>query len=213
MVTRPHIAASVYEDLESIRYRTPDESGPVNRLNTLPTTAEQARHALLLLGAPASARLVVDVHAALFDGDLSVAALTRGPVAGLCAALRGDLTAAPGLIALAEWPLSQRIVTPAARRADELAMVLRIAEFVAMSPVASRAAARLVRELAPRVPHGVEALDLAEAARAALTDPELVAKIASETPAREAVLARAAGLNRQQQLHGLPAVPHQRGNG
>lgn len=47
----------------------------MTRLSTLPSTREQARHALLLLGAPAPARLIVDVHAALFDGDLSVPAL------------------------------------------------------------------------------------------------------------------------------------------
>ena len=47
----------------------------MNGLSTLPTTAEQARHALLLLGGPASPRLLVDVHGALFDSDLSVPAV------------------------------------------------------------------------------------------------------------------------------------------
>ena len=185
----------------------------MNHLSTLPTTGEQARHALLLLGAPASARLVVDVHAALFDGDLTVAALIRERVPGLCAALTGDLSAAPGLVALAEWPLSRRIVTPAARRADELAMIVRVAEFVAMSPVAGRAGARLLRELAQRVPHGVEALDLASAARAALQEPELTAAVAAEAAARSELLARAVDLDERQQLYGVPAVPRQRGTG
>jgi hypothetical protein len=203
----------VYEDLESTATETPDESGPVNHLSTLPTTGEQARHALLLLGAPASARLVADVHAALFDGDLTVAALVRQRVPGLCAALTGDLTAAPGLVALAEWPLSRRIVTPAVRRADELAAIIRVAEFVAMSPTAGRAAARLLRELAQRVPHGVEALDLASAARAALQDVELVDAVAAEALERAELLARAAELDERQQLYGVPVVPHQRGNG
>jgi len=183
----------------------------VNHLSTLPTTGEQARHALLLLGAPASARLVVDVHEALFDGDLSVMALARERIAGLCAALREDFSAAPGLVALAEWPLSRRIVTPAARRADELAMIVRVAEFAAISP--GRSARRLLRELAERVPDGLEALDLADAARAALTDPDLVAKIAAEAPARAELIARAAALDEKQQLYGVPAVPHQRGKG
>jgi hypothetical protein len=44
-------------------------------LSTLPSTREQAHHALLLLGVPAPVRLVAEVHAALFDGDLSVRAL------------------------------------------------------------------------------------------------------------------------------------------
>lgn len=186
----------------------------MNLLSTLPTTGEQARHALLLLGAPAPAHLLVRVHAALFDGDLSMAALAgieREPVPGLCAALRPDLTAAPGVLALAEWPLERRILTPAVRRADELAMVVRVAEFVAMAPAAGRAAALLLRELAQRVPHGVEALDLADAARAALAEPDLIAKIAQEAPVREAAVARAERLDARQQLFGVPVVPHQRG--
>jgi hypothetical protein len=188
----------------------------VNHLSTLPTTGEQARRALLLLGAPATARLLVDVHAALFDGDLSTAALAgleRHRPTGICAALRPDLTAAPGLVALAEWPLERRIVTPAGRRADELAMVVRVAEFVAMAPTAGRAATLLLRELAQRVPDGIEALDLAEAARAALTDPGLAGRLAEEAPLREAAVANAARLDARQQLFGVQVVPHQRGNG
>jgi hypothetical protein len=185
----------------------------VNHLSALPTTGEQARHALLLLGAPASARLVAEVHAALFDGDLTVAALVRERVPGLCAALTGDLSAAPGLVALAEWPLARRLVTPALRRADEFAMIVRVAEFVAMSPVAGRPPAGLLRELARRVPDGVTAPDLAEAARAALTDPRLTAAVAAEAGWREEVLARAAELDERQRLYGVPIVPRQRGKG
>jgi hypothetical protein len=188
----------------------------VNHLSTLPSTIEQARHALLLLGAPAPARLLVDVHAALFDGDLStagVAGLLRDRVQGFCAALEPDLTAARGLVALADWPLERRIVTTAARRADELAMVVRVAEFVAMRRGAARSADRLLRELAQRVPHGSEAVDLADAARAALAEPQLIARLAAEVPIREAATRRAAGLEASQQLFGLPAVPHQRGGG
>lgn len=194
----------------------------MNHLSTLPSTAEQARHALLLLGSPAAARLVVDVHAALFDGDLSVAALAglmRARTPGLCAALRPDLTAAPGLVALADWSLDRRIVTPARRRADELTMVLRVAEFVAIRPGAGQAPDRLLRELAQRVPGGVEALDLADVARvglsdavrAALSDAGLAAELAAEAPIREAAAARAADLGAWQQLYGVPAVPQQRG--
>ena len=188
----------------------------MNHLSTLPSTAEQARHALLLLGSPAPARLVVDVHGAFFDGDLSVPALialVRGRVPGFCRALIADLTPARGLIALAEWPLDRRIVTPAVRRADALARVVRIAGFVAAQPRSGRCADRLLRELALGVPHGPEALDLAEAARAALTDPRLTAQIAAEEPVRVAAVRRAAGLDEWQRLFGVPAVPHQRGRG
>ncbi|MGK5681068.1 hypothetical protein [Actinoplanes sp. URMC 104] len=185
-------------------------NGPI----TLPATAEQARHALLLLGAPAAPRLVVDVHSALFDGDLSMpalAALRRDPASGLAAALRPDLTAAPGLVTLAEWPLELRIVTPAARRAGALTAVVRVAEFVAARPGAGRAAHLLLRSLAEDVPQGWEAADLADAARAALASPELVAALAEEEPVRVEAAARAASLPAAQQLTGAPAVPSQRG--
>ena len=186
----------------------------MKQLSTLPSTAEQARHALLLLGAPAPARLVAEVHGALFDGDLFVpglATLMRVQTEGFGAALRPDLTAARGLIALADWPLERRLVTPARQRADTLAMILRVAEFVAIAPSAGRAADRLLRELAQDVPHGVEAVDLVEATRAALAEPALIAGVEAEEPARAAALQRAAQLDPRQQLYGLPAVPHQRG--
>ena len=186
----------------------------MNPLSTLPSAGEQARHALLLLGAPAPARLVADVHAALFDGDLAVPALAgliRDREPGLAAALRPDLTPARGVVALAEWPLERRIVTPAGRRADGLAMVIRVAEFVAMRPTAGRAEHLLLRELAQRVPHGVEAVDLAQAARVALTAPELVAAIEAEVPLRAAAVRRAAGLEPDIQMYGVPGLPQQRG--
>jgi hypothetical protein len=184
----------------------------VNHLSTLPTAGEQARHALLLLGAPAGARLVVDVHTALFDGDLSmadIAELVRVRAAGLCAALGSDLSAVPGLLALASWPIERRVVTPAQRRADELAMIIRVAEFAAMR--SGPAAARLLRELAHRVPHGPEAVDLADAARAALAEPQLVASMAAEADARADAVSRAARLDPRQQLFGVPGLPRQRG--
>ena len=188
----------------------------MNYLSTLPSTAEQARHALLLLGSPAPARLVVDVHGTFFDGDLSVPALVglvRGRVPGFCRALIADLTPARGLIALAEWPLERRIVTPAVRRADALARVVRIVEFVAAQRHSGRCAERLLRELALGVPYGPEALDLGEAARGALADPRLTAQVAAEEPVRAAATRRAAELSEWQQLYGVSAVPHQRGRG
>jgi hypothetical protein len=187
----------------------------VNPLSTLPSTAEQARHALLLLGAPAPARLLVDVHAALFDGDLDVpalAGLVRRRAAGFAPALTAELAPSWGVLTLAAWPVGQRLVTPAHQRADALVMVLRVAEFVAAQPHAGRAADRLLRELARGIPHGPEALDLADAARAALTDERLTAALAAEEPVREAVLRRADGLDEAQRLYGVPGVPHQRGH-
>ena len=185
-----------------------------HHMSTLPSTAEQARHALLLLGAPAPVRLLVDVHAALFDGDLSIPAiarLLRDRGSGLGAALHTDLTAVRGFAALAEWPVERRLVTPAVGRADALSMVVRVAEFVALRPGAEICAHRLLRELAHGVPGGVEAVDLVGAARAALTDPRLVAAVAAEEPVRAAAARSAAGLDDAQRLFGVPVVPQQRG--
>jgi len=199
---------------------------------TLPSTREQTQHALLLLGAPAPARLVVDVHAALFDGDLdmpSLAALLRSEqrgapeVAGaddaykICLGLTLELTAARGLVALAAWPLARRIVTPAVARADALAMVVRVVEFVAARPGVGAPAARLLRQLAEAVPGGPEAVNVldpgavAEAARVALAEPALADAVASEQAAREEAAARAAQLGVRQQLFGVSALPQQRG--
>ena len=198
---------------------------------TLPSTREQAQHALLLLGAPAPARLVVDVHTALFDGDLdmsSLAALLRAEQRGtaemagpddaykICWGLNPDLTAARGMVALAAWPLARRIVTPAVARADALTMIVRVVEFVAMRPGTAATATRLLRQLAEVVPGGPEAVDvldpgaLAGAVRSALDEPTLAESIAREQPLRDDAVARAGQLDARQRLFGVPALPQQR---
>jgi hypothetical protein len=191
----------------------------MNHLSTLPSAREQARHALLLLGAPAPARLVVDVHGALFDGDLDVPALAallrEDQRAGarprmFCRGLAADLTATGGLVALADWPLATRIVTPAAGRVDRLVGVIRVAELVAAQAGAGRCPEQLLRGLAAEVPGGPEAVDLAEAARAALAEPGLVAAVAAEESLRAAAVRRAEKLDVAQQLFGVVALPHQR---
>ena len=205
----------------------------MNSQRTLPSTRGQAHQALLLLGAPASARLVVDVHAALFDGDLdmsSLVALLRAEERGtdgaagvddayrICWGLNANLTAARGLVALAAWPVARRIVTPAVARADALAMVVRVMEFVAVQPAVGASVARLLRRLAAEVPGGPEAVHvlrpgaLADAARLALADPALADAVAGEQAARCEAAARAALLDVRQQLFGVPAVPQQRGH-
>lgn len=201
--------------------------------STLPSAREQAQHALLLLGAPASARLVLDVHAALFDGDLdmpSLVALVRAEqrgtaeVAGSTDAykigvgLDLDLAAVRGVLALAAWPLDRRILTPAAARADALAMVVRVMEFLAVRPAVDASALRLMRQLAESVPGGPEAVDvldpgaLADAARLALAEPALADAVEGERAAREAAVARAQRLDLRQQVFGVSAMPRQRGS-
>lgn len=266
----------------------------MNRQSTLPSLREQARHALLLLGVPSPARLVVAVHAAFFDGDLSVpgiAALLRdeerayappgavppsavspsaappsavssavslaseptaeplpggpvpgGPVPGVspsaamvaavpdpsapahlvCPGLNPDLTAARGTVTLAEWPLDDRLGTPAVNRARQLVATIRVAEFAAVRSGAGPATHDLLRRLTAEVPGATESItrptatgvaaDLAAAARAALDDPALAAAAAAEEPLRASALVRAARLDERQRLFGVPPVPHQRGS-
>ena len=183
----------------------------MNRVTTLPSAREQARHALLLLGAPAPARLVVATHQALFDGDLDMPGLAtllraerQTPAPTVCHGLSAAL--APMHVALAEWPLDHRIVTPVAARVAALTAVVRICEFVAMQPGAGRSAERLLRSLATEVPGGPEALELAAAARAAIEATD----VSVEAALRAATTARAAALDPAQRLFGVPPVPHQR---
>ncbi|MET0495182.1 MAG: hypothetical protein ABW000_18835 [Actinoplanes sp.] len=182
-------------------------------LSTLPSLREQARRALLLIGAPAPARLVVEVHGALFDGDLSMTGLAgllrdeerdfdRGVAAGwrICPALReDDLMALRGLVTLSTWSMELRIPQP---EHDRLAAVVRIAEFIAMRESVSPAAAALLRGLAETVPGGPENLaTLAHTARESLP----------ERPAVPAATERRwAGLDERQRLFGVPGVPQQR---
>jgi hypothetical protein len=205
----------------------------MTRQSTLPSSREQVRHALLLLGAPAPARLVLDVHAALFDGDLdmpSLVALVRAEQRGtdeaagssgaykICVGLEVDLTAARGVLALDAWPLERRILTPATARADALAMVVRVVDFIGMRPAVDASVLGLMRQLAESVPGGPEAIDvlapgaLAEAARLALAEPALAAAVDRERSARAAAVARAERLDLGLQLFGVPAMPRQRGH-
>ncbi|GAA3344218.1 hypothetical protein GCM10020358_46560 [Amorphoplanes nipponensis] len=160
------------------------------------------------------------MHGALFDGDLTVAALVallreeeRAHPAGdptslaHLPALRPDLTAARGQLTLSAWPVEGRVATPPA---DLLAAIVRIAEFVAMREAAGLAATRLLRRLADEVPGGPEAYAvqhpaaLADAARTALA-------AVPEVPLAAETVQRWAALDERQRLFGVPRVPHQRG--
>jgi len=121
----------------------------------------------------------------------------------VCHGLTADLAALH--LALAEWPLDRRIVTPATGRADALMAFIRITEFAGLRSGASRAADRLLRSLAAEL--GPDAVD----AHAALADVSLVAAVEAEFAIREAAAARAAGLGETQRLFGVPRLPHQRG--
>jgi hypothetical protein len=132
----------------------------------------------------------------------------------ICPGLNLDLTPARGLVTLSTWSVAERICTPAVARAEALAIVVRVAEFVAVRP--GTCGAWLLRQLAETVPGGPETVDplkplaLAEVARAALTNRALVDAVAAEQPAREAAAARATQLDERTRLFGVPSVPHQR---
>lgn len=197
----------------------------MNRTSALlPDAGEQAHRVLLLLGVPVPGHLAVRVHAALFDGDLSAAALARvlaaeeraaatGAAYRICPALDDRLAPLPGWVALAAWPVADRLVTPAVGRAAALAAVVRVAEYAAVRPAAGGAVEALLRALAADVPGGAEAHDpldpraLADAARRALADPALAARVAAEGPARTAAAGRAAGLDDRRRAFGVVPLP------
>jgi hypothetical protein len=204
-------------------------------LTTLPSARDQVHHALTLLGVPATARMIVDVHSAFYRGDLTLALLTRllrdeeraydaGTGARsyhLCAALDADdLAPVRGLVAVSTWPVSRRIVTATSTRVDALTAVVRVAEFAAVQAGATGAAARLLRSLAAEVPGGPEAYDvmspaaLADAARAALAEPAIAEAATADLVVREAAAGQAfSRLDARQQLFGVRRLPQQGGRG
>jgi hypothetical protein len=204
-------------------------------LTTLPSARDQVHHALTLLGVPATARMIVDVHSAFYLGDLTLALLTRllrdeeraydagtaGRSYHLCAALGADdLAPVRGLVAVSTWPTARRIVTATSARIDALTAVVRIAEFAAVRAGATGAAARLLRALAAEVPGGPEAYDvmnpatLADAARAVLAEPALAEAAAADLVVRRAAAGRSTSrLDARQQLFGVRRLPQQGGRG
>ncbi|WP_203988195.1 hypothetical protein [Sphaerisporangium rufum] len=131
---------------------------------------EQVHQALTLIGAPAAARMIVAVHAALHAGSLGggrLASLRRdeersfrgAPYARpyyLCAALTDRLSASRGLFAVSTWPLERRVVGPLSPRVDFLTTAVRVAEHVLRLAEAGEPAApgaeRLLARLARNVP-------------------------------------------------------------
>jgi hypothetical protein len=203
----------------------------MTRLSTLPSAREQVHHALTLLGVPAAARLIVDVHRAFYPGDLAVGDITRllrdeermfdvAHPYHLAVGLTADeLAPVDGLVAISTWAPAARIITATGSRVDALAAVVRVAEFAAVRPGATGSAARLLQALARTVPGGPEAYDvmdpgaLADAARAALADPALVEAAAADRVLREAAAERAIGrLDARQLLFGV-RVPRPRAGG
>ncbi|MFF0542211.1 hypothetical protein ACFYTF_05185 [Nocardia thailandica] len=128
---------------------------------------EHVHRALTLLGAPSAPKLVLQVHAAFYSGDIVPARLTSlrrdeersfraAPLARpyyICAALTADLLApARGLMALSTWPLHRRVVGPLSPRVDLLSAAIRLAEHLDAQAEPTPEARRLIWRLANSIP-------------------------------------------------------------
>lgn len=144
----------------------PRRPAPPPRAPSVPVR-EHVHRALTLLGAPSAPKLVLQVHAAFYSGDLVPARLTSlrrdeersfraAPLARpyyICAALTADLLApARGVMALSTWPLHQRMVGPLSPRVDLLSAAIRLADHLHAQPDPTPEARRLIWRLANSIP-------------------------------------------------------------
>ncbi|MBG0830365.1 hypothetical protein HS041_21610 [Planomonospora sp. ID67723] len=188
---------------------------------------EQVHQALVLLGVPSAAKLIVAVNEAFFSGALRGPQLTslrrdeersfRGdPYARpyyLCAALTDRLSPARGLLADSTWPLEARVVGPLSPRVDYLTAAMRIAEHLTRLADPPQGAVRLLSRMAQNIPGGAEGfapvdpLTVIRAARA-----ELEVHLPADTAQRAEVAARAGGqLTDAECLFGASALSTLRG--
>nr|WP_260408289.1 hypothetical protein [Planomonospora venezuelensis] len=188
---------------------------------------EQVHQALLLLGVPSAAKLVVTVNEAFFSGALRGPQLTSlrrdeersfrsDPYARpyyLCAALTDRLSPARGLLADSTWPLEARVVGPLSPRVDYLTAAVRIAEHLVRLADPPPGAVRLLSRMAQNIPGGAEGfapVDPAAVIRAARAELEVHA--ASDAAQRAEVAARAGGqLTDVERLFGVSALSTLRG--
>lgn len=140
------------------------------RAITLPAR-EHVQRALVLLQTPAAPKLIVDVHDALFPGDLTASKLSSlrrdeersyrsAPGARpyyLCPALEHDrLVPARALLTISTWPIEQRIIGPLSPRVNFLTGAIRLAEAIrsirATGSEPTSAAMRLLWRFATNIP-------------------------------------------------------------
>jgi hypothetical protein len=187
---------------------------------------EHVHRALMLLGTPATPKLIVGVHEAFFPGKLS--SLRRdeersyrsSPGARpyyLCPALGHDLlTPVRALITISTWTLEQRIIGPLSPRVDFLTGAVRIAEAVRASAQSTAdglgpQALRLLWRFAVNIPGAVpktafgnesaldaqQVIDAAEAELDVHTDADRAARAQAARQARKS-------LSDERQLFGAP---------
>ncbi|MFC4061729.1 hypothetical protein ACFOWE_25795 [Planomonospora corallina] len=188
---------------------------------------EQVHQALLLLGVPAAAKLIVAVDEAFFTGALrgpQLSSLRRdeersfrgAPYARpyyLCAALTDRLSPARGLLTDSTWPLRARVVGPLSPRVDFLTAAVRVAEHLMRLADPPPGAVRLLTRMAQNVPGAESGFGPADpaAVRAAARE-ELGVHLPADT-AQRAEVARRAGeqLTDAERLFGAAALTTLRG--
>ncbi|GGK87245.1 hypothetical protein Ppa06_52480 [Planomonospora parontospora subsp. parontospora] len=207
-----------------------EEAGPALRESgaALMPIREQVHQALLLLGVPTAAKLVVAVNEAFFAGGLrspQLSSLRRDeersfrsdPYARpyyLCAALTDRLSPARGLLADSTWPLEVRVVGPLSPRVDFLTTAVRIAEHLTRLAEPPPGAVRLLSRMAQNIPGAVEGgfgpADPATVVGAARA--ELEVHLPADTAQRAEVAARAGDqLTDVERLFGAAALSTLRG--
>ncbi|GIH94797.1 hypothetical protein ACFFMN_24215 [Planobispora siamensis] len=188
---------------------------------------EQVHQALVLLGVPAAAKLIVTVNEAFFSGALRGPQLTSlrrdeersfraDPYARpyyLCAVLTDRLSPARGLLADSTWPPEARVVGPLSPRVDYLTATMRIAEHLTRLTDPPPGAVRLLTRMAQNIPGAVEGFAPADplaAIRAARA--ELEVHLPADTAQRAEVAARASRqLTDAERLFGASAMTTLRG--
>ncbi|MEC4020349.1 hypothetical protein [Streptomyces sp. H27-D2] len=171
---------------------------------------DQVHQALTLLAAPASPKLLSQVHQAFYSSPLNTARLTTlrrdeersfrsapyGRAYYICPALTSDLLSpARALLALSTWPLEQRVVGPLTQRVHFLTSALRLADAAEhlageaeLSPPAQQLLLHYSRNIHGDTTQGP--LDLAALRRAAAAELEIHADDDADTRAEAARRAR-----------------------
>lgn len=182
--------AALAPDSEPDPHEPPPAPGMSDRRSAIALLPlrEQVHQALTMLGAPASPRLIVQVHEAFSTGEITSGRLTSlrrdeersfrsAPHARpyyLCAALTADLLApVRGLLAVSTWSMSTRVIGPLSPRVDFLTAAARLAEQIQRLTDPGPAARRLLWRFAANIPG-------AAAGRDSMTPPAVAAAALAE---------------------------------
>ncbi|MEV0850575.1 hypothetical protein AB0J21_32795 [Streptomyces sp. NPDC049954] len=209
-LTRAQRAWNVLCGISDGPERAHPEPAPAEPSHSGLPVRDQVHQALTLLAAPASPKLLSQVHQAFFSGPLNTARLTTlrrdeersfrsapyGRAYYICPALTADLLSpARALLALSTWPLEQRVVGPLTQRVHFLTSALRLADAAEhlgseteLPPPAQQLLLHYSRNIHGNTTRGP--LDLAALRRAATAELEIHADDDADTRAEAARRAR-----------------------